>query len=1571
MNVIAVEMSPFLGWLLKTTLQGSVLIGLILVIKWVLRGKLAARWQYALWLLLLVRLAAPWMPQSRFSLSHLMMRWVPRDNSPVTMNDRVIETTVVESPHPAATSKTQTVMVSAPGQTSSVPAARDIPVTVTPLPEAPEPPIAAGHGDAPNRLGGLVVMWPWFWLAGAVGLGGYIGARNLRLWLMVTAERQLVDQAVLELLEDCKQQMQINTPVSVVITDRVGSPALFGFIRPRILLPQGLLEMVSLDELQYVFLHELAHLKRGDIYARWLTAVLQILHWFNPLIWLGFRTMHADQETACDALAMSCMASEETSQYGRTLVRLLEQFSQPQYLPSVAGILEDKSRLERRISMITQFKSSSYGWSPMAVLLIGVLACVILPDAPHLKAADVPAPRIALRQVWTGPDVDTYGGPSSDGRHLSYVDWETGDLAIRELATGKTQRLTKKGGWDPPRAFALNSIISPDNKCVAYAWFNQHGTYDLCLIGVDGTGDQTLCSSKDYEVYPVAWSSDGRQIVARKYTKAGDFEIILVSVDDGSTKALKNFAKHRFWARLCYSPDDQFVAYDFPVAKDQGNHDISLLSVDGNNEIPLIRHPASDRLLGWVPQREEVLFLSDRAGTQDIWAMRVVNGRPQGSPRRIKSAIGDISPMGFARNGSFYFNLHSGFSTVYTTRLDMKTGEILDPLSQPFIGSMFFPEWSPDGKSLAYLSRESNPVDFDMILHIRSLTTGQDHEVSCQLNRLCNPRWSPDGHSVLVTAFDQNNERKDYWGGLYKIDVKDEQVTALVEYATGTLGTGQWSRIIGAWSPDGKAIFYINRDSVLKKELESGHETQLYSNPHLMTNKAGFRLIDISPDGNHVLFGIQDPENSSAALMVMSASGGEVLELIKLTASDEIEALAWAPSGRHIVFTKKEKEGISLWRIAAQGGDAQRLWESDKDLRSLRIHPDGQRIAFYETTKNAEIWALENFLPQSISVTEPVATPTLRKIQMPTEVPGSMKLSPDGKHISLASDKKLWIMPAAGQLGPDIPGEPVALDTGGVLVGGSDHVWSADGKWIAFNEELSVNNDKEKGNQGIYVIQAKGGTPKKVHVAYRDQRTVNYRISLSPHGQTLAFSAVDAEMKEQYIYTIEVDGGKPKRLVDMQAREPVFSPDGTRIAFVEDRDMGRNGGGLWVVSAQGGQPKQVADAASASSPVWSPGGDMIAFLDVGAKEKQINIIRISQEENVIGESIQLDAPEGTDIWCLSGWSPDNHIGAIFDRPGESGLYTVSAQGGKAMQVAYGGGQPRWSPDGKRIFCLTKPQGDDTAWKAQAVSWFPGEGGPVITLPLRSDTPIRPPYFGAGNRVSPNGETLVFSGRATGKPPQFMHNQVWTVPVAGGQPRSMTDFAENTSDMYPCWSPDGTRIAYVHARFPDKMTTVSDIKADIYILKKEGGKATALTAESDGVNFGPIAWSPDGKDIAFYTQVDEHDVTGLLKLFSINGENESRIIGTVSQVHPGREFAWSPDGRKIAFGGSDRKTISIMSVTDGSSITIQTGLSDVNVGPQLDWSPDGKRFVFTGGRGEASEFWMIEDFLPAANASMDK
>ncbi|MHC4675343.1 MAG: SUMF1/EgtB/PvdO family nonheme iron enzyme, partial [Planctomycetota bacterium] len=146
-------------------------------------------------------------------------------------------------------------------------------------------------------------------------------------------------------------------------------------------------EITSHHELRHIFLHELAHLKRHDIQLGWLTSLLQVLHWFNPLVWFAFHRMRADRELACDGLVLSAMKADEPQQYGQTIVNLLERFSQPRYLPGMAGILENKAQLKRRISMIAGFKKNPRRWSIAAILLFAVLSCVALTDGHPVRKA--------------------------------------------------------------------------------------------------------------------------------------------------------------------------------------------------------------------------------------------------------------------------------------------------------------------------------------------------------------------------------------------------------------------------------------------------------------------------------------------------------------------------------------------------------------------------------------------------------------------------------------------------------------------------------------------------------------------------------------------------------------------------------------------------------------------------------------------------------------------------------------------------------------------------------------------------------------------------------------------------------------------------------------------------------------------------------------------------------------------------------------------------------------------------------------------------------------------------------
>lgn len=365
--------ATFFDWLWRTSCQATVAIVLVLALQLLLRKVLSPAWRHALWLLVVARLLLPWTPESAFSVFNVF------DPSPAgPAHER------------ALAGGATTAWLNGAGEEGTT---------------------TEGYGPASaTKTGGMWRRWvswlPWVWLAGAAGLPICLVVVNWRLGRQVRRERPVTDQRGLDLLEDCKQEMSVRTPLSVVETPAVGSPSLFGFVRPRLLLPAGFTQRFSNAELRYLFLHELAHVKRGDVPMNWLAMVPLVLHWFNPLVWYSLRRMRADGELACDALALSRAREAASRPYGETLIKLVESFSRPALGPGMVGILENNNQMKERIRMIAQFKKTGR-WPVAAMVAVTGLALVTFTDAQSQQAATGAAARDQgpPRIVSTSPQV--------------------------------------------------------------------------------------------------------------------------------------------------------------------------------------------------------------------------------------------------------------------------------------------------------------------------------------------------------------------------------------------------------------------------------------------------------------------------------------------------------------------------------------------------------------------------------------------------------------------------------------------------------------------------------------------------------------------------------------------------------------------------------------------------------------------------------------------------------------------------------------------------------------------------------------------------------------------------------------------------------------------------------------------------------------------------------------------------------------------------------------------------------------------------------------------------------------
>lgn len=290
--------------------------------------------------------------------------------------------------------------------------------------------------------------------------------------------------------------------------------------------------------------------------------------------------------------------------------------------------------------------------------------------------------------------------------------------------------------------------------------------------------------------------------------------------------------------------------------------------------------------------------------------------------------------------------------------------------------------------------------------------------------------------------------------------------------------------------------------------------------------------------------------------------------------------------------------------------------------------------------------------------------------------------------------------------------------------------------------------------------------------------------SFSPDGGSLAFSSDRGGSLEIHVRRLGGRGGERRLTSDgMQNLQPAWSPDGRLIAY-----HSRRRGGIWIVPAQGGEPRRLT--AFGSNPAWSPDGSTLAF--------------------------QSDPFTELSLFVFPALPP-------------STLWLVPAAGGEPRQLTQPGappgghGAPSWSPDGRRIVFTAF-----TLWWGRI--WTVSAAGDDLKQVEGPRLPREPVY-------SPDGRTLYYSG-----PDPSLGFAVWRIPATGGDPVPVQSAPARDLAL----SPDGRRLAFSHMDLDGLLWSVP-VSPD---TGRTTGPATALTTDPKGRESRPT-FSPDGKRIAFY------------------------------------------------------------------------------------------------------------------------
>jgi Tol biopolymer transport system component len=525
---------------------------------------------------------------------------------------------------------------------------------------------------------------------------------------------------------------------------------------------------------------------------------------------------------------------------------------------------------------------------------------------------------------------------TADGKYIRGVAWDTGDVVQFEVASGQRTRITNRGPWSKTETALRNQAFSRDGKQIAYDVESsdpntKDWVYQLRIKNLDGSGLRTLYSQRDCCFQPLDWSPDAGSILALREGIKAD-ELTLISTADGSVRVLRSFTSGSVSAS--FSPDGRFVAFS--------NGDVFLMTADGRNEVVVVGHPAEDRLLRWTPDGRSLVFLSDRSGTWDIWTVHITGGKQQGEPELLKKDFGwDSEVLGLAADGSFYYKTDTALGGLYNGAVDLETGKVVvppAPVTTRYTGPPSQPTWSPDGRSLLYISRRGLAVPGNNILTIRSTATGEERFLSPRLRGVNQISWAPDGRSVIALGTTETGI------GMFRIDTETSGITKLAD-----LGLSP------KLCPDGKTLVFAGGPIISKRNLDTGEESEVVNEG---TGGTAQMYYDLSPDGREVVFQAKD------AVKTVSLNGGEPRELFRGLAQNYW--LRWTRDGRYIIAQARGTASSEIWRVPAQGGTPLKLDLSVPKMAFFTLHPDNRRFAFSTNEgSKSELWVLENFLPMA------------------------------------------------------------------------------------------------------------------------------------------------------------------------------------------------------------------------------------------------------------------------------------------------------------------------------------------------------------------------------------------------------------------------------------------------------------------------------------------------------------------------------------------------------------------------------------------------------------------------------
>lgn len=601
----------------------------------------------------------------------------------------------------------------------------------------------------------------------------------------------------------------------------------------------------------------------------------------------------------------------------------------------------ESGRLTVALPLKSQSRSVNPLWFAVAVALVVVAAGAGWFFARNGQPAATASFTALPLTSYPGSQAETSFSP--DGNQVAFA-WngphrDNWDIYVKVVGGGEPLRITSS----PAEEYSPS--WSPDGRWIAFARTLDGKRYALVLISPLGGVERKL---GEFGMMPaldpgVAWSKDSRYLVLSSLDEVHHTNgLIVLSLDSGETRTMTTAPSESLGdERPTLSPDGLKLA--FTRVRDNASGDLMTLEVSSD-----LKPLGQPRLVvrqsvgvAWTADGKELLYSSGT--TFDNFSIKriPVSG---GSPQPVGPAIdGAYSPSisrpapGAPSHLAWTHRFRD--SNIYRLKIGLP-GREAEPES--LIASPYrdvFPQYSPDGKSIAFYSARSGNTE---IWSCQADGSGCRQLTALAARVSGSPRWSPDGSQVL---FDSNKE------GAYELYV--------VSSDGGTpkrLTEQPSSNFAGNWSPDGKTIYFTsNRGggqlNVWRMPASGGPAEQV-------THHEGNGSI-VSPDGKFLYY-VKDISGGTASLWRLPVAGGGEAQVIPV-----LHRYSFAVTRRGIYFMVPDpsKPGGTIEFMDLESGKRSVLAHTDKSLElGISVSPDGQNLVFPQIDyEGSNLMMIENF----------------------------------------------------------------------------------------------------------------------------------------------------------------------------------------------------------------------------------------------------------------------------------------------------------------------------------------------------------------------------------------------------------------------------------------------------------------------------------------------------------------------------------------------------------------------------------------------------------------------------------